>query len=461
MTKLISTCGALVMAAAATASGEDFPLAFRTIPAKDVMSFPGGSGAYGQLSQAQPAKLRKEPKAKSQHPLYGVCRDMPVGSGFLFRLDESKGDGKGYDQLIVDMNQNGDLTDDPVSQRGAQPTDRRTAPYEQVLFGPIQAPADKAIAGGRPVFFARVYLYNRQVLATGRAAQASLSGQLMLKAGWYLETTVVLDGLKQKVGVYDSDGNLHLGDVSRAQIYTNRTETSWYFRPADTLLVDADGSGGYENDVFQSKAYPFGPVLYIGGKACRIALAPDCKSLGVELWTGTLAEVALKPQGDQVRSLTLAWQQPGGQWQLIRPDVNEGKVLVPPGNYRLYSCYLVGKGASSDQVMVSGMQRVPQTPVSLVAGKANTLNCGAPLEIKVTATRTKATSRLTLAEATGDAKADSDSMLRISANAAGAGGEIYSTFQKGDGFNSQPPKPSFTIVQTGGKTVASGNLEYG
>ena len=461
MNKVISIIGALAVAATATASGEDFPLTFKTIPAKDVMSFPGGSGAYGQLGLKQPDKLRKDPKAKSQHPLYGVCRDMPIGSGFLFRLDESKGDGKGYDQLIVDMNQNGDLTDDPVSQRGAPPTDRRTSASDMMLFGPIQAPADKAIAGGRPVFFARVYLFNRQVLNSGQAGQSVTGGQLMLKAGWYLETTVVLDGVKQKVGVYDSDSNLHLGDVSRAQTYTNRTGTSWYFRQGDTLLDDADGSGSFENDVFQSKAYPFGPILYIGGKACTVALAPDCKSLRVEPWTGTLAEVALLPQGDQVRFVTLAWQQPGGQWQLIRPAVNESKVMVPPGNYRLYSCSLEGKGAAPDQVMVSGMQRVPQTPVSIVAGKANTVSCGAPLEIKVTATKTKATSRLALGEATGDAKVDSDSMLRISANAAGAGGEVYSTFQKGDGFNSRPPKPSFTIVQVGGKTVADGNLEYG
>jgi hypothetical protein len=454
-------CGLVAVAVVVTATAEDFPLTFRTIPAKEVMSFPGGSGTYGQLATAQPAKLRKEPKAKSRHPLYGVCRDLPTSSSFLFRLDESKGDGKGYDQLIVDMNQNGDLTDDPVSLRGAPPADRRANAPDMMLFGPIQAPADKAIAGGRPVFFAQVYLFNRQVLSAGQAGQSATGGQLMLKAGWYLEATVALDGLKQKVGVYDSDSNLHLGDVSRAQTYTNLTGTSWYFPPGDTLLVDAAGSGGFENDVFQSKAHPFGSVLYLGGKAYTVALAPDCKSLRVEPWTGALAEVALQPQGGQVRFVTLAWQQPGGQWQLIRPAVNEGKVLVPPGNYRLYACSLVGKGASRDQVMVSGMQRVPQTPVSIMAGKANTLDCGAPLEVKVTATKTKATSRLALGEATGGAKADSDSILRISANAAGAGGEIYSTFQKGDGFNSRPPKPSFTIVQAGGKTVASGNLEYG
>src|ERR1035437_6542110 len=102
-------CGLVAVAVVVTVTAEDFPLTFRTIPAKEVMSFPGGSGTYGQLATAQPAKLRKEPKAKSRHPLYGVCRDLPTSSSFLFRLDESKGDGKGYDQLIVDMNQNGDL----------------------------------------------------------------------------------------------------------------------------------------------------------------------------------------------------------------------------------------------------------------------------------------------------------------------------------------------------------------
>jgi hypothetical protein len=170
--------------------------------------------------------------------------------------------------------------------------------------------------------------------------------------------------------------------------------------------------------------------------------------------------VALKPQGDQVRNVTLGWEQPSGQWQLIRPAVTDGKVMLPPGNYRLYACNLVGKGATRDQVMVSGMQRVPQTPMSIVAGKANTFNCGAPLDIKVSAARASATEQLMLGRDTGNAKDDSDYLLRINANVVGAGGEIYSTFQKGSDFRSRPPKPSFTIVQAG-KTVANGNLEFG
>ena len=54
-------CGLVGVAVVVTATAEDFPLTFRTIPAKEVMSFPGGSGTYGQLATAQPAKLRKEP----------------------------------------------------------------------------------------------------------------------------------------------------------------------------------------------------------------------------------------------------------------------------------------------------------------------------------------------------------------------------------------------------------------
>src|ERR1035438_1877489 len=192
MIRLIFLCSLLVMSAVVNTSSEEFPLTFKTIPAKDVLSFPGGSGIFGQLELSKPAKLRKEPKTTSHHPLYGVARGTPTGPAFLFRLDESKGDGKGYDQLIVDMNQNGDLTDDPVSPRVVLPTDRRTVSSYQMLFGPIQAPADKAVAGGRPVYFAQVYTFNRELLTSGRPDQItpSIFGQVMLKAGWYLDTTV-------------------------------------------------------------------------------------------------------------------------------------------------------------------------------------------------------------------------------------------------------------------------------
>jgi hypothetical protein len=467
MTKLLSVCGAIAVAATTSASAEDFPLTFRTIPDKDVMSFPGASGNSAPLQQAKPTKLKKEPKTMSRHPLYGECRDASTGAALVFRLDESKGDGRGYDQLILDMNQNGDLTDDPVAQRAVLPGERQSGAIAQFLFGPIQAPADKSVAGGRPTYFAQGYIYNRQLLGSGRDTPNLSFGRLVLKPGWYLDTTVELNGLKQKVGVTDGNSNLRLGDVTQPQIMTMTSamtsggEKTWYFQPGDCLLMDADGSGSFENDVFQSEACPFGPILYLGGKAYKVALTPDCKSLRVEPWTEPLAEVALLPHGNPVKNLTLAWEGPSGNWQQIRPAVNDGKVMVPPGNYRLYACSLSGGRAPRDQVMVSGMQRVPQTPVSIAVGKANTLECGGPIQVKVTATKGRAGTGGVLIEDSSNARANSEPMLRINASLAGAGGEVYTTFLKGDRFQSRPPKPTFSIVQAGGKTVATGNLEYG
>jgi hypothetical protein len=111
--------------------------------------------------------------------------------------------------------------------------------------------------------------------------------------------------------------------------------------------------------------------------------------------------------------------------------------------------------------MISGTQRKVQTPVTFAAAKANTLACGAPLDIKVTATKAGASARRLLLMSPGAATADAAPTLRINASVAGAGGEVYSTFLAGDHFQSKPPKPTFSIVQAGGKTVATGNLEYG
>ncbi len=449
-----------VVAAIVTTSAEDFPLTFRTISAQELPFFPGGPGNSGLLQSVRPARLKREPKAMSGHPLYGQCRDSTARGTFMFRLDESHGDGSGYDRLIMDIDQNGDLTDDPVPESMAWPTDRESALHQARLFGPIPVPAGKMVAGRWPVYFAQVHFVSRPSPSSGQPAPNLLVALLTLKVGWFLDTTVRVNGLEYKVGVIDGDGNLRLGDVAWPQVTTERGQKTWYFRSPDYLLVDADGSGKFENDVFDSEGCPFGPILYLGPQVYRVGLTPDYRALRVEPWPEPLAEVALQPHGGQVRSLTLAWERPNGYWQLIRPAVADGKVMVPPGNYRLYACSLLGKGTEGDQAMVSGVQHIPQRLVTFAAGKANKLDCGGPLQIKVKGTKTSAYLEV-LAEDSYDPTMGSDFALRISATVVGAGGEVYSTFLAGDRFKSRPPKPSFSITQAGGKTVATGNLEYG
>jgi hypothetical protein len=461
MMKMTVACGLLAMAGIVSASAEEFPLTFRTIPAKDVLAFPGGMGASMQLRPERPESLRREPRALSQHPLYGTTHEASTGASYLVRLDESKGDGRGYDQLIVDINQNGDLTDDPVLQPLAGVSQRRSGVIEPLLFGPIQAPADKALVGGRPTYYARAYTYNLQLLSSGRTLPNITYGQVMLKAAWYLESTVTLNGSKQKVGLYDGDANQHLGDLARLQVVTSRNDTLCYFRGGDSWLVETDASGSPEAGMAESEAYGFGPLLYLGGKPYKLALAPDCRSLRVDPWPEALADVALQPNGDQVRSLRLAWEQPGGRWQLLQPAVSSGKVKVPSGNYRLYTCEIAGKETGRDAIRLSATQRSPEPSVSVAAGGANTFNCGAPLNVIVSAVKTRAASASLLEGFSGGTAANAASSLRISAVVTGAAGETYSSFQMGDRPNAKPPKPTFTITDAAGKVVANGNLEYG
>jgi hypothetical protein len=454
-----------LLAVALTAGAEDFPLTFRTISAKDVMAFPGGYGAFGQLRLVKPAKLNSEPKAASRRTLYGECRETSTGAGFLFCLDDSKGDGKGYDQLILDMNQNGDLTDDPVVQPVTLPTDRKapSSGTRRLLFGPIQAPEGKEISGGRPIYFAQVYVNNLSYLRSGQNVQNVYAGQLRLKAGWYLDTTVELKGVKQKVGVYDGDCNVRLGDVAKPQTYRNAGEETWSFGPGDFLLTDADGSGAFDNDTFDTESCPYGPILYFGATPYKVALTADGKSLQVEPWTDSLAEVALQPRGDQVCRVTLAWEESPGRWQLVRAGVAGAKIKTPPGNYRLSSCLLLGKSAPRDQVMVSGDQRVPKKPFVFAAGQANVLRCGAPLDIKVTAEKRKPE---TWELSSGDlrnppAPSDSEFVLSINATVRGVDGEIYSEYAKGEKFKDDPLQPTFTVADGSGRKVADGKLEFG
>ena len=460
----IVVCTLMAVAGVSMGFAEEFALKFQKVRGADVMGFPGGYGTYGQLRLAKPSGLKGEPKAVSRRPLYGELRETPRGSRLVFRLDESKGDGKGYDRLLIDMNGNGDLTDERAAAQVVLPSEREPdnpRATKPVLFGPIEAPESAAVAGQRPVYFAQAYINKLPAGLSGQQIQNLYAGQLRFKAGWYLEATVELAGVKQKVGVFDGDSNFRLGDTAEPQTSNNEGESSWYFQGGDSLLVDSDGSGVFEGDPFGTEASPFGPVLYLGAKPFRVSLEPGCKSLRVTPWTGDVAEVALQPRGSQVRAVSLAWEHPAGKWQLIEAIAKEGKIQVPAGNYRFYGCALLGNADSKKALMISAYQRSVKKPLNFAAAKANTLRCGGPLDVKVNADKRIPQSWEISSKTPAKTELDSDYVLRINGQFVGAGTEIYSTFGKGERFGDDPTNPTFKVADASGKTLGTGNLEFG
>ena len=468
MIKTTLLCGVVLTAIPFLAPAKDFPLEFKTLNAEEAMAFPGGSGISGTLRLDNPGDITKAPPAISKHPLYGQLSART--NRLWFRIDESNGDGKGYDRLIVDLNQNGDLTDDAAVARVEQPKPASVVSRPEIaLFGPIPVPEGKKIGAWRPIYFAQMYLFPPPADAAANR-NSSYLGQLRFKAGWYLETTVELDGVTRKVGVVDGNSNFRLGELNQPTTYQNGAETNWYFQGGDYFLVDNDGSGKFENSIGSSESAPFGPLLYLGAKPYKAVLAADSKSLALEPWTGPLAELALQPHGEQVNGIQVAWESVPGQWQLLQSGVENGKAQVPPGNYRLYTCMLKVKTTTGDTLNLSGYKRIPKDTTKAEAGASTPFKCGAPLEVKVTSARDTRNSGSSAPESgsfldrffSGSAGAEPVLQQLIQASVIGAGGEIYSGFNlQGKGNLRQPSKPTFTVVTTDGKQVASGNMEFG
>lgn len=468
MKKTFFLFGAAWLAALTIATAKEFPLEFKALTAQEAMALPGGSGLYGQLQLGKPGNIAKEPPALSKHPLYGR---LSSGGGrtnrLSFRIDESKGDGKGYDRLIVDMDQNGDLTDDPMVARVEQPKSASAVNRPEIaLFGPIPVPEEKKIGAWRPIYFAQLYMFTPPAEA-GTNPHTTYFGQLQFKAGWYLQTTVALNGVTQKVGIVDGNCSFRLGEVNQPVTYRTSTETNWYFTGGDYFLVDTDGSGDFESSIGNSESAPFGSMLYLGANPYKTVLAADDKSLALEPWTDSLAELALQPHGEQVSGISVAWESAPDQWQLLQPGVENGKAKVPPGNYRLYTCTIKVKSATGETLILSGYKRTPTDIAKAEAGTATPFKCGSPLEIKVSSERnidtTESESGSWLARLfRGITSAERPLRQFIRASVMGAGSETYSGFYlQAKGRLRQSPKPAFTIVTAEGKEVAKGNLEFG
>jgi hypothetical protein len=106
MQKLASLLSLATGAVLLTATAAEYPLEFKTLGANETLEFAGGYGYASGLEQQRLPSLKNEPKPVSRHPLYGQF-GFSTNDLMLFRVDETKGDRKGYDQLILDLNRNG------------------------------------------------------------------------------------------------------------------------------------------------------------------------------------------------------------------------------------------------------------------------------------------------------------------------------------------------------------------
>ena len=464
--KTIALLGGLAACAVAGGgvSAKEFPLTFKTLTVEEAAVFPGGAGAFAQLLATKPPELKREPPGASGQSLYGVIGRGGGTQGMVFRLDATAGEDSGHDVLLLDLNLNGDLTDDAAIKLAGTPKITRSASmaYEFSWYGPITAPAASRIAQGTPVYYAQLNYYHTAGTSTtaGGITQPYL-GTLRLRPGFCLETTVPWGGPGQKIGIVDGNANFRLGDEAKPVISKVAKDPTWYFPPADNFLVDRNGSGKFEADRLDTETQPFGPMLTLGATSFRAKLTANCAALDLEPWSGAPASVALQPSGTQVRDVTFAWERAPKDWVLLKTSVTQGRASVPPGVLCFNGCVLEVQTRDGSPLLLVGSYRKMDKALRATAGQTATFACGGPLELQLTATKRKLSGVAGASAVSRSVRPATETVVDLQAEILGRAGETYGTLLAGKNLTSSPPPPKFTITTRDGRQVASGSLEYG
>jgi hypothetical protein len=436
-----------------------FSLQVRELTVPEAMALPGGHGAYGGLSAVRPVEVKKLPDCKSKHPLFSVLarqdgRGRGSEHGMLFLFDESQGTGKGYDRLIVDLNGNGDLTDDPVQQASAGSGEVHEH-FERQLFGPVLMPESTMVGAWHPRFCVEVYVFNRSLLRDGTGDMLHHIGQMRTRTGSLLVADVEVNGVKERLGVVDGNVNFRIGDAAAVAQYTRTPgRTTWYLMPSDYLLRGADRPG-------REVAEPLSTVAYFGGKPFSVTLAEDLKWIRLEPFAGATGELEL---GEDVARLILGRQMAEGTWEAVSPALEKGKAILPAGTYRISNLMIESKDTRKIQLTTYD---VPLKPVELTGDQTVRVGVGRPIRLDVTAEKRSA--RPGEVAGTGVINAlrgmlgsrgngAGETIVQLGVSVFGQADEQYGGFSAGAG--GQLPPPRFEVFSDG-KRVGSGDFEYG
>mgnify|MGYP001765755310 CR=1 FL=1 len=461
----IGAVALLICTVAALAA--DYPLQVKNMSLEEARACPGGYGAYGDLQKKMPG-VTKTPAAVSKHPLFArmqsygpASEETSTAAKWILYFDESKGTGKGYDRMIVDVNANGDLTDDPVVQKATQ--EGRDANVDNALFGPVEVPASMAVGQWRPRFCVELYVYNREGLNIQGDGGRVFIGRIQARAGNYLETTVDLNGVKQRIAVVDGNCNFKLGE-SAQMLEANRGQgrQSYYLYGRDWFLRDFNNDGRFVRTLGDTEAEHFSALIDVGGQPFSTALSDDLKSLRLEPYAGSVGKVKVEAL---VTGFIVGWEKAEGQWEAVTPAIQNGFATLPAGKLRLCACSVGAKNPEGRWVRGESSDVGTKT-FNVAPGGESALELGPPFKLQIT--YTKGSNRGESGGALGAVRSlfggsggSSATVLQMNVTTSGAAGEQYSSFiQEGVRTGTVPP-PKFEIIDENSKVVGTGNFEYG
>ncbi len=439
-----------VLAASPTAQAAEFPLELKQFSSADLSTLHSLPGGWGQLMTRKDNQIKNEPEAASPNPIYGVAPPKSPGEKSMWlRLDESRGAGGGYDRLILDMNRNGDLTDDPVVKSAK--TETHSPLSQMTVFGPFEM--KNAEQGPVPLtLFGLMNAFNLKGI--GQSEYNTHVGYFSLLPACYLQTVIDVEGYKERIAFIDGDRDMRIGGKSYAPSSS----------AADMMLRDSDKSGEFDIGLDSGESEALKEIAYFNGKPYRLALAENLQSVDVAPFDGPMGELASRGLKG-VAALTLGRKSEAAGWETLDPHPSEGRALLPVGTYRLHSVSISGQDEAGRKWTSQGAVNSVKNDIEVAEGETSPFPVGEPFELKISTGKSSDSGKTGFLGALAGAlsgevaeSVESGKKMMLSVKIVGAGGETYSRFLV-DGKPAEAPR--FVVQDGDGNQVGSGQFEYG
>lgn len=297
----------------------------------DILNFPDELD-----SDEAKSKLNKFPEMKSGTAVFGAfALDGKGTQGMLFyAVDESAGEGKGYDTAYIDMNRNLDLTDD-------KPVKLVYDEEEECLVTDWVAVSGKGVKPGeadlRP-FKVKLSVedYDDEILVYAYAK------------GTYTGT---IDTNKGKIAVAAIDANSN-------GIYGERLDPKKKVFPFesknDVIYADINGCGALHLDFMSKQEIPLTDVSLIAEKLYEIRVSGSGESLTIKRYSGPMGELVLNCDTLKGVDASITGLEISGVIGSKELEEYDGKPLaLPAGEYKIDSCLVRVKSDSGKPIDLS------------------------------------------------------------------------------------------------------------
>ena len=384
------------------------------------------------------AVKKEPPKYEYENPYKGV---VTLGSDkYLFVLDSSDINTKGFHKLYFDRNLNGDLTDDSVIEAMALPKGvnfgpgsmRREFPRQDLMVNVDGKKHDYSV-------FFEAYSDTRDG-GNLRYAYAQAG------AGAYRKGEVELEGKTHSICLLDFNSNGRFDDVTTVNENVQYSNGRIYPSHGDRILLDFNAQNAdpsYYNLTGRKDRVPVAKLIFVNGKYYEMTVSPSGDS--IELTPSTTPAGSIENSNDV---FDVAIYNKEG---VLKLNGKKGdKIPVPEGEWKLLEYTIDLSDASNTSgrqgwtlIAASGTKNCPTVKVE--KGKTVEFPFGSPFKPLV---QTQPMGR-----SNGQVE-----QVRLSLEFTDCCGAICTNLYVN---GNRPPDPTFAIATPSNEIVERGKFEYG